>query len=277
MKQSQMSGAIILMALLTTIAILLVMSYSLDKIPSPATAIGENTIEASSTRKPTTEPTLTAPPPDTPTAEERPILTTTVTKTPSATLATCEIRWDWPVYRVVQGDTLSQIALRANTTTTTILMTNCLQSSTIHPGQTLHLPRAPVTVTPVVTLSPTSAVISDQGIRPTQSPSDGLCLDVHSTITNPQVGAILSGNQLFYGTAAGEDFAFYKLEIRKEDESSNVDFVTFFTSYQPVIDGLLGNLLTDAFSNGEYWIRLVVVDTHYNYLERCSILYTIQN
>ena len=83
--------------------------------------------------------------------------------------------------------------------------------------------------------------------------------------------------QEFRGTATRDDFSFYKLEIRQEGYSTPEDFITFYTGDTPVVSGSLGTLLTEAFTNGEYWIRLTVVDSTGNYLERCSILYVIQN
>ena len=50
-----------------------------------------------------------------------------------------------------------------------------------------------------------------------------------------------------------------------------------YTGEQQVNNGVLAELNTLAFENGEYWIRLVVVNDTGNYPERCAILYVIQN
>lgn len=123
--------------------------------------------------------------------------------------------------------------------------------------------------------SPTSGPVVDT--TATQTATDGLCRDRNSVITSPAVGAVLSGEQAFYGSAIRQDFSYYKLEIRQEGTTTPADFVTFYTGETPVQNGLLGILLTPAFTDGEYWIRLTVVDSTGNYLERCSILYVIDN
>jgi hypothetical protein len=91
------------------------------------------------------------------------------------------------------------------------------------------------------------------------------------------VGAVLRGAVALYGSARLPNFSFYKLEIRPEGTSTSTGFVTFYTAATQVTSGLLATLDTRAFVDGEYWIRLVVVDTTGNYPERCSILYVFDN
>ncbi|MBL8155275.1 MAG: LysM peptidoglycan-binding domain-containing protein, partial [Anaerolineae bacterium] len=54
--------------------------------------------------------------------------------------AQCAVRADWPVYRVVRGDTLSRIARRYGLTTLQLMQANCLTSSRIITGQSLRVP-----------------------------------------------------------------------------------------------------------------------------------------
>lgn len=124
--------------------------------------------------------------------------------------------------------------------------------------------------TPSVSPSPTF------DLRSTQSATDGACVNPLSQITSPQVGSILSGIVSFTGTASIEDFSFFKLEIRREGTARS-DYVTFFTGYSPVDDGVLVRFDTRAWPNANYWIRLVVTDQTNNYPERCARLYTIKN
>ncbi len=123
--------------------------------------------------------------------------------------------------------------------------------------------------------SPTSGPVVDT--TATQTATDGLCRDMNSVITSPAVGAVLRGEQAFYGSAIRQDFSYYKLEIRHEGTTTPADFITFYTGETAVQNGLLGTLLTPAFTDGQYWVRLTVVDATGNYLERCSILYIIDN
>ncbi len=214
----------------------------------------------------------------------------------SPTQATCRVAVGWVPYTVQPGDTLFQIGLRYNLTVDQIRYGNCLTSDALDAGQVIFVPPVtpslsptPFRMTPVVTGAATMAVpqasaaptATETPISTATPPGpigfDGICSDTGSTITSPTVGAILSGIVPFYGTATHPNFQFYKLEIRQEGYSTSADFLTFLTSEEQVINGRLGELDTTAFRNGEYWIRLVVVDNTGNYPERCSILYTIQN
>lgn len=123
------------------------------------------------------------------------------------------------------------------------------------------------TAVPTLTITPLASV--------TQSETDGICTNPDSVITAPRVGAVLSGRVEFYGTAHIPNFSFYKLEIRERGRSTAADYLTFYTGTTTVTNGLLATFDTGAWPNGEYWIRLVVVDTTGNYPERCAILYHI--
>ncbi len=61
----------------------------------------------------------------------------------------------WPVYTVVAGDTLGQIAQRSGTTVQQLVAANCLANSElIYAGQQLYVPVLPATVTPAPTAIP---------------------------------------------------------------------------------------------------------------------------
>src|SRR5262245_22550763 len=62
----------------------------------------------------------------------------------------CIVRTDWPVYIVVQGDTLNKIAQRYGTTAGVLASANCLPNiNIIYTGQQLRVPPAPIVLTPV--------------------------------------------------------------------------------------------------------------------------------
>jgi hypothetical protein len=136
-------------------------------------------------------------------------------------------------------------------------------------------------VTPQITSTdaPTVTPGDPPTITPTgtQTTTDGACTNSDSVITSPRVGATLSGIGEFRGTATLPEFSFYKLEVRREGASTAADYVTFYTGETPVSGGLLGTLDTALYENGEYWIRLVVVNTTNNYPERCAILFVFEN
>jgi LysM repeat protein len=58
----------------------------------------------------------------------------------------CLIRADWPVYTVIRGDTLSAIARRYNSATSTIQQANCLTGTVVRAGQQLRVPPGPEAV-----------------------------------------------------------------------------------------------------------------------------------
>jgi LysM repeat protein len=61
--------------------------------------------------------------------------------TPAATHTLCAVRSDWFAYTVVHGDTLFNIAQRANSSVDELLAANCLHDATqVLAGQTLYLP-----------------------------------------------------------------------------------------------------------------------------------------
>ncbi len=67
----------------------------------------------------------------------------------------CTTRTDWPVYVVVAGDTLADIARRSNSTVTELATANCLaNANNIFAGQQLRVPRIPATATPKPTSTP---------------------------------------------------------------------------------------------------------------------------
>jgi hypothetical protein len=69
---------------------------------------------------------------------------------PTEVLVVCGTRFDWPVYVVAAGDTLSGIAVRSNSTVGELAAANCLDNPrVIVAGQRLHVPQMPVRPTPV--------------------------------------------------------------------------------------------------------------------------------
>ena len=238
------------------------------------TASPTMTLTATATREATeTTAEATDTPTRTPTDTPRP---------PSTTPApvSCQIRSGWVPYTVQPGETLYSIGLRYGLTTTAIRAGSCLETSAIQSGQVIYVPQTPRTGTgtSVRPAFPTAAPPAPtSGPTPTSTGGDGVCTTPDSYLSSPRVGAVLSGITQFYGTATNPAFNFYKLELRKEGASNSYEFVTFVTGSQPVVDGPLGEVDTRAFTNGEYWLRLTVVDVNGNYPEPCSRLVVINN
>lgn len=128
------------------------------------------------------------------------------------------------------------------------------------------------TPTPVVTLTPTP---TPTPVRPTPTPTPTPtplptpnCPHPLAHLTEPRVGAIVQGKVELYGTAAIENFDYYKIEFRR-DEAIEWAFLARYK--QPVTDGLLAVWDTSDLPAGRYWVRLVVVDTIGNYFEPCAV------
>lgn len=225
--------------------------------------------------RPTREPSVT--PSETPssTPSQRPAASLVPTSTP------CRPPQGWQSYTVQSGDTLFEIGLRYGLLVDEIMDANCLDSTRIGAGDVLRVPPVTprVTATTGSTSTPTTAPQNTitPGPTGTQTATDGACTNPDSMITSPRVGQNLTGVVQFRGTARMPDFAFYKLEIRREGASTSADYVTFMTGFQQVSGAVLGEINTAIYADGEYWVRLVVVNSTSNYPERCAILYPFDN
>lgn len=263
--------------------------------PYTLPTVAEEEAEIKETKEVTPEaataPPITATPAPTDTPEPTATATTVVavapTNTaapmaaaPAAEAATCVVRPDWVAYQVQPGENLYRIGLRYGLSASAMQAANCLPDTTIEAEQTIRVPYTPSpTQAPPPTTAPLDvpAAAPISGATPTSTGTDGTCGNPASRITSPAVGAVLSGEAAFTGSATHADLSLYKLELRPEGSASAHDFVTAYTGTEPVTNGLLGTINTRAFPNGSYWVRLVVVDSTGNYPEPCSILYTIAN
>lgn len=237
--------------------------------PRPDTPTRTVTADATVPPRPTHRPTRTA--------TSTTGLTATLTPTEALTSTPCHIAAGWVSYRVQPGDTIFLIGLRYGVRVDTMLRGNCLSTSLIHVGGDIYVP--PVTPRPISTflLTPAAAADDPPDVAPTSTltATDGACTSRDSVIQSPKVGAILSGTVKITGTARMSDFASFRLELRQE--GTQQAFAPFFTGHEPVKNGTLAELDTLQWPNGEYWLRLVVVDSLNNYPERCSILVVFLN
>jgi LysM repeat protein len=210
--------------------------------------------------------------------------TSTITKTPSPvatstrtpTSASCNIMAGWKPYSVRSGDTLFIIGLQYGLRVDTLMKANCLTSTWLEVGDIVYIP--PVTPMPLpalTTLDPPDPINTTAAPTGTQTATDGACTNPDSVITSPKVGAIMSGRIAIKGTARVPNFAFYKVEIRQE--GSGKDYAILIMSSTQIVNGKLADLDTSVFPNGEFWLRLVVVDSDGNYPERCALLVTFKN
>ncbi|NDJ76392.1 MAG: LysM peptidoglycan-binding domain-containing protein [Chloroflexi bacterium] len=114
---------------------------------TPPPVIPPDTITTDDTRTPSHTPGPTEPPPPTHT----PTATFTPTQTPTFTATPCALRTDWTLYIVRDGDTLSNLARRTNTTIDALVGGNCLAGpGPLIPGQDFYVPEFPASAGPVL-------------------------------------------------------------------------------------------------------------------------------
>ncbi len=102
------------------------------------------------------------------------------------------------------------------------------------------------------------------------------CAEVRSALLSPGVNQVLSGVVGLSGTAEIDAFDYYKLEFAPGANAGG-GFVYFGGQSNPVSGGQLGALDTTSLPNGEYTLRLTVVDQTGNYLTPCDVSVVIQN
>jgi len=207
-------------------------------------------------------PTLSPTPTQTPTATE----TYTPTKTPiplaAATTSPCTPPSDWTTYTVQYGNTLFSIARAVGSTVGELRTVNCIaDADNIDVGDVLAVPRNPSgpvrTGVPQVPDASVVAAYTAQG-----------CTVPASSISAPVAGTRVRGLFTVTGTAALDDFQYYRLEVRP-------DFTNIYNFYarseQQVVNGTLGQINAELFDDGLYWVRLTVIDNTGNFIQPCAI------
>ncbi len=147
---------------------------------------------------------------------------------------------DWVTYEVPPGTTLFRIGLSVDATVAELQDANCFEDiNRITSGDVIYVPRLPT--------EDTLQYVSQ--VEGCDSPAYQL--------TSPTPGQSLNMPFTVFGTASADDFWYYKLEIRPDDDP-NYRFL--LQSEARVFDGPLGQVTPSAFAPGVYWLRLVVVD-----------------
>jgi len=127
-------------------------AFSATTMPPPTATAWNNptfTAKPSDTLTPTWTATSTATPTYT--------ATSTPTFTPLPVPTQCIPRYDWPIYMIRRGDTLSSLAVGTRSSVHELMLANCLLDSHIIAGQPLHVPRLPRFPMPVIMPSDTPA------------------------------------------------------------------------------------------------------------------------
>ena len=135
----------------------------------------------------------------------------------------------------------------------------------------LATPTLNLLVTPVGTLSPGSTALAV-----TQPVPNGMsgCVPDKIMITSPQPGEDVQGTIKITGTADVPNFAFYKYEVAS---IGTQNWATIAAKQDPVKDKDLGEWNTLPFTNGDYFLRLVIIDNVGASLEPCVIAVRVLN
>lgn len=110
--------------------------------------------------------------------------------------------------------------------------------------------------TPTPAASPTPAIV-----RPS-------CPDGRAVILEPGVGQRITGPVRVIGTAAVENFEYYKIEFKPANAPG--DFSFYMRRDDPVVNAPLGTWDPSGLPPGEYLLRLVTVDITGNFGE-CTV------
>jgi len=126
-------------------------------------------------------------------------------------------------------------------------------------------------VTPVGTLSPGSTAVAI-----TQPVPNGMsgCIPDKIMITSPKPGEEINGTIKITGTADVPNFAFYKYEVAS---MGTQNWATIAAKQDQVKDKELGEWNTIPFTNGDYFLRLVIIDNVGASLEPCVIAIRVLN
>ena len=177
--------------------------------------------------------------------------TLTVTPDLSATPEACSQPPGWFTYVVQPGNTLFSIARASGSTVVELRNVNCIfDVNQIVVGDVLFIPReivAPVR-TGVAQVTP-GGMVGGGRVG---------CVSPSVQIISPMPAQRVTGQLTVTGTADWTRFQYYKLEIRA-DGASIYNFLLQQTT--PVTASALGTIDTTMFQPGNYWLRLVVVDT----------------
>ena len=139
------------------------------------------------------------------------------------------------------------------------------------PTPTLSLLTTPTQTLPVLTPPPQG--VPTGPIQITVSTGGGLsmpdgCIPGQIEITFPQFGQEVTGVIGIIGSASLPNFGFYKLEIKRPDETI---WLTLQAGNTPVVNNKLGDWDTRRLTPGDYQLSLVVVDNQAQATNPCPI------
>lgn len=161
-------------------------------------------------------------------------------------------------------------ALVLPTVTPTFARATATSSPT--PTRVRQATSTPLPALPVIT---GTLAIDTPTPEPTAAPAL-LCPDAAARLTFPLTGATLKGATQILGSASTANFEYFKIEVASPAKPGAWALITDLRR-GAVAGGLLDVWDTTAFGNGDYTLRLVVVDRTGNYPEPCTVQVTVSN
>jgi hypothetical protein len=140
----------------------------------------------------------------------------------------------------------------------------------------LATPTLDLLLTPANTLSPEQATLAALSpvTEPVPSGMNG-CVPDEIMITAPEAGGDpVSGLVEITGTASVPNFGFYKYEIAP---MGSQNWATISAGREPKRNEVLGTWDTSSVTNGDYFLRLVIIDNVGASLEPCVIAVRVAN
>ena len=140
------------------------------------------------------------------------------------------------------------------------------------------LPTATLNVlaSPTTTLAADSTQVLEGGPTVSPNPTPPVagsgCVPGQIEITAPQNGASVSDVVAVNGSANIPDFGFYKIEMKRPDQSG---WLTVLAGNQPVTDGELGQWDTRRIPPGQYELGLIAYDNQAKPSDLCVIQVSI--
>lgn len=198
-----------------------------------------------------------------------------MTPSPSAeesTPGTCSHPAGWRAYTVRSGDNLFRISIQAGVSLAAIQEANCItDAAELVAGTSIYVPASFFN-----NASTDPAPTAD--ISASQIPRQTGCTIPLASISAPAPDTTLSNRFTVRGTAMLDEsgtFNFYKVEIRREDQSVFRN-VSQSSVSAPGPNSDLAVLNPADFGPGIYQIVLTVVDNTGNYPEPCAIRVTFR-
>ncbi len=145
----------------------------------------------------------------------------------------------------------------------------------------LLTPTVDLLATPTITLPPAEPTANQVGgqvtptpTTPSQSAAEAGCVPGMIEIIAPGSGSEIGGVVQITGTVNIPNFGFYKLEMKRLEES---EWLTILAGNEPKTIGLLGAWNTSLLSPGNHQLRLVVADNQGQTLPPCTIEVRVTN